>query len=209
MKALLLSGGFGTRLAPLTNTTPKCLVPIGGVPLMDYWLKQLVDFGIKDILINTHHLADKVREHVKYSPWAEYITLVHETELLGTAGTLRHNNAFFDTESFFVAHADNLAVLDCPREAMLGKSWKKFCVCCKRTGTRPKQDNTTVAKKPTYTVVTAMLRRTPRRSSPCDIQSNKKANTMLANRGAKIWPNISTTAVPNNSTQAKTTASSS
>ena len=73
MKALLLSAGLGTRLAPLTNTIPKCLVPIGGIPLIDYWLAQLIPSGFDNILINTHHLSETVQTYLKKSPWKNNI----------------------------------------------------------------------------------------------------------------------------------------
>ena len=112
MKALLLAAGFGTRLAPLTDTQPKCLVEICAVPLLDYWIYQLLDAGIEHILINTHYLPDAVRKHIQGSPFQDHITLVHEEELLGTAGTIRKNRSFFDNQTFFVAHADNLISCD-------------------------------------------------------------------------------------------------
>ena len=54
MKALLLAAGLGTRLRPLTNTIPKCLVPINGKALLEYWLENLSKVGISEFLINTH-----------------------------------------------------------------------------------------------------------------------------------------------------------
>ena len=62
VKALLLAGGMGTRLRPLTDTIPKCLVPIGGRPLLDFWVDRLAEAGIREARINTHALADQVRD---------------------------------------------------------------------------------------------------------------------------------------------------
>ena len=64
MRALLLAAGLGTRLRPITDTTPKCLVPIHGKPLLEYWLDLLLSAGIDRILINTHYLAEAVRDYV-------------------------------------------------------------------------------------------------------------------------------------------------
>ena len=108
MRALLLAAGFGTRLRPVTDTVPKCLVAIGGRPLIDYWLSALAEAGIKDVLINTHYRAEQMRAHIAAGPWAERCTLVHEETLLGTGGTIKANRAFFGGESFLVIHADNL-----------------------------------------------------------------------------------------------------
>ena len=69
MKAILLAAGFGTRLRPLTNNIPKCLVPIKGKPLLEIWLDKLSDVGVKDFLINTHYLYDKVESFIKKSKY--------------------------------------------------------------------------------------------------------------------------------------------
>jgi mannose-1-phosphate guanylyltransferase len=112
MRALLLAAGIGTRLRPITNTVPKCLVPIHGRPLLSYWLDLLFDGGIERVLINTHHLADTVRSFVAASPWRDRVDLVHEGELLGTGGTVAANHRYFGRSAFLLAHADNLTNFD-------------------------------------------------------------------------------------------------
>jgi mannose-1-phosphate guanylyltransferase len=107
-KALLLCAGLGTRLRPLTNDIPKCLVPVLGRPLLSYWLEMLVDAGVDQILVNTHHFSDRVVEFVRNSKWSQYVTIVYEPELLGTGGTAVANRNFFGDEPFILAHADNL-----------------------------------------------------------------------------------------------------
>lgn len=114
MRALLLAAGLGTRLRPITNYLPKCLVPIHGRPLLDYWLETLVNGGVSEILINTHYLAPLVIEFLKRSEWSQCVTVVHEERLLGTGGTILKNRAFFKNEPFLVAHADNLTIFDMP-----------------------------------------------------------------------------------------------
>lgn len=109
MRALLLSAGVGSRLRPITNTIPKCLVPINGKPLLEYWLKSLWEAGVDEFLINTHYLHVQVEEFVKSSIYRDKITLVYEDELLNTGGTLLANRAFFDDEPFMLVHADNLS----------------------------------------------------------------------------------------------------
>jgi len=108
MKAVLLSAGYGTRLKPLTDTIPKCLVPVQNKPLLAYWLELLLPKPIDHILINTHYLAQHVEDYVQSSPWESAITLVHEERLLGTGGTLHCNRDFIKDGPFLVAHADNL-----------------------------------------------------------------------------------------------------
>lgn len=112
MKALLLAGGLGTRLRPLTDTIPKCLVPIHGKPLLGYWFDLLFPAGIGNALVNTHYLPDPVRRFVAGSPWRSRIELTHEETLLGTGGTILANRAFFEDGPFMVVHADNLTRFD-------------------------------------------------------------------------------------------------
>lgn len=107
MHAILLSGGCGTRLRPLTVSTPKCLVPIKGVPLIDVWLANLRDVGVGRILINTHYLAKAVEGHFESSQYREMVSLTFEEVLLGTAGTLYQNIHFYKEMDGYLIHADN------------------------------------------------------------------------------------------------------
>jgi mannose-1-phosphate guanylyltransferase len=112
MRALLLAAGIGSRLLPITATTPKCMVTINDRPLLDYWLELLFEAGIERVLINTHWLAGQVDAYVRGSRWASRIDLVHEGELLGTGGTVLANRHWFQGQPFMLAHADNLTDLD-------------------------------------------------------------------------------------------------
>jgi mannose-1-phosphate guanylyltransferase len=112
MRAILLAAGFGTRLRPLTNTMPKCLVPIHGQPLLGIWLERLTQAGIGPFLVNTHYLADQVEQFIAASPYRDQVTLVHEPTLLGTAGTLMANLDFFQGEDGLLIHADNYCLAD-------------------------------------------------------------------------------------------------
>lgn len=112
MRALLLAAGLGTRLRPLTDSVPKCLVPIKGEPLLGIWLGQLRKAGIGPCLVNTHHLADQVRSFVSNGDYRRDVTLVHEAELLGTAGTLIANIDFFNGQDGLLIHADNYCRAD-------------------------------------------------------------------------------------------------
>ncbi len=113
MKAALLVAGLGTRLRPLTETTPKCLLPIKGKPLLGIWFDKLLKAGVRDVLVNTHWLADEVVDYVdKHTPAGLNVTIVHEPELLGSAGTLAANRGFFADEAFFIIYGDNLSDVD-------------------------------------------------------------------------------------------------
>lgn len=112
MKALLLSAGYGTRLRPLTYSVPKCLVPIHGKPLLAYWLDLLMTHHVEEILINTHYLPSMVEQFITDYARSHNIKLIHEEELLGTAGTVLANRDFLHEGPFLLAHVDNLTRFD-------------------------------------------------------------------------------------------------
>lgn len=109
-KALLLAAGLGTRLRPITKTCPKCLVPIGGRPLLSYWLDNLAKADIKTALINTHYLAQEVDDYLSKQVSELQILQSYEPDLLGSAGTIHNNSQFAkDTESIVIIYTDNLS----------------------------------------------------------------------------------------------------
>ena len=112
MKAFLLAAGYGTRLRPITDTIPKCLVPICGKPLLGWWLELLRRHGVTDVLINTHYLREPVQQFIAdYNNRCSGITAheFYEPDLLGSGGTVRANQAFVaEEESFLICYADNL-----------------------------------------------------------------------------------------------------
>ena len=113
LRALLLAAGFGTRLRPLTLHTPKCLVPIGGQPLLAHWLQQLETIGTKAALVNTHYLANQVEDFL--AGWKQSsmrLKSSHEPSLLGTAASLLVNRKFFTGCTGLLIHADNFSQAD-------------------------------------------------------------------------------------------------
>jgi len=111
-KALLLAAGLGTRLTPLTNAFPKCLMPINGRPLLGLWLDMLLDAGFLDIVVNTHHGASLVERFIAQARYRDHVSLSYEPELLGTAGTLLKHEERFCDGPLLLAHADNLSLFD-------------------------------------------------------------------------------------------------
>ena len=109
-KAFLLAAGQGTRLRPLTDTTPKCLLPIGGVPMLQIWLSRCEAFGIREVLINLHAHSDVVRDFVRRNAVPDVRVMVSdEPVLLGSAGTIRENRKWVrDQAAFWVFYADVL-----------------------------------------------------------------------------------------------------
>jgi mannose-1-phosphate guanylyltransferase len=113
VKAVLLAAGLGTRLRPLTDTVPKCLVRIGERTLLDIWLDALADLGADEVLVNTHHLADQVAAHVSQREGGPPVRLLHEESLRGSAGTLRAARGLLEQDPWFLAvNADNLTDFD-------------------------------------------------------------------------------------------------
>lgn len=112
MRVMILAAGRGSRLRPLTDKVPKCLVKIKGQPLLDIWLERLTKCGFGPFLINTHYLADQVLHFAETSPYRKTIKLVNEPNLLGTAGTLIANLDFFNGEDGMLIHADNYCLAD-------------------------------------------------------------------------------------------------
>lgn len=114
-RALLLAGGLGTRLRPLTETTPKCLIPVAGRPMLDYWVDALDRAGIAEALLNTHHHAEQVRDHLTEVNARGGVQLVeaYEPALLGSAGTVHANRDWADgADEIVVIYADNLSDID-------------------------------------------------------------------------------------------------
>jgi mannose-1-phosphate guanylyltransferase len=112
MKAFILAAGEGTRLRPLTENTPKCLLPIQGVPLLEIWLEVCMASGIRDVLVNAHSHARKFHEFAASHRGATQIHVAEERELLGSAGTLCENRSFIEgEEAFFVLYGDVLTNL--------------------------------------------------------------------------------------------------
>ena len=129
MKALLLAAGLGTRLLPLTSTTPKCLVSIGGKPLLQHWLESLASSCLfEQVIINTHHLPEKVDQFFsRYVP-SIGINLSYERELLGPGGTLLRHKKHLASGDFLVAHADNFSLINWPEFLRAYKSRPEHCV---------------------------------------------------------------------------------
>lgn len=108
IKVMILAAGEGSRLRPLTLHIPKVLLPIGGIPLIQYTLSWLKSHGVSEIAINLHHLGGKIEDFlgdgscfgmsIRYSP---------ENELLGTASGVKRMEKFFDS-TFLVVYGDVL-----------------------------------------------------------------------------------------------------
>lgn len=128
MRAVLLAAGLGTRLRPYTEATPKCLIEIGGTPLVIHWLKKLTESGIQEVLINTHYLSDQVEEYLRNSVYAQSLSFAYEPELLGTAGTLIKNINFIGDQDCLLIHADNYMTSSLDRLLDAHSSRPAYCL---------------------------------------------------------------------------------
>ncbi len=109
MKAFLLAAGVGSRLRPITDVTPKCMLTIDDRPLLDIWLEAFDRAGVDEVLVNLHHLPDVVRRHIDARTPPPTVRTLFEPDLLGSAGTLAAGRQWVDGEDMFlVCNADNL-----------------------------------------------------------------------------------------------------
>ena len=108
-KAMVLAAGLGTRLRPLIPDLPKCMVPLGNKPLLEYTILWLRKFGVTDIVINLHYLPEVVRGHFgDGARWGARIRYSLEETVLGTAGGVKRVAGSFQGP-FFVWYGDNLS----------------------------------------------------------------------------------------------------
>jgi NDP-sugar pyrophosphorylase family protein len=113
MRAMILAAGFGTRLRPLTSTVPKALIPIAGRPLIEYGLLFLKAHGIEEVVINLHHLGEKIRATLgDGSIYGLRIIYLPEDPILESGGGLKNAQPFLDGETFVVLNCDTIIDLD-------------------------------------------------------------------------------------------------
>ena len=112
MKAILLAAGEGTRLKPLTDDTPKCLMPVCGQPMLYWWAKLFEKHGVDTVLINTHNFYDDIKNYIVKNLTSKIKWIItYEDKLLGSVGTLRDNRHFVN-DSVIIAYADVLTNID-------------------------------------------------------------------------------------------------
>ena len=113
MKAMILAAGFGKRLRPLTDTTPKPLLPVGGKPLIEWNLLLLRRHGITEVTINLHHLGDQIEKALGDGSRLDMsVSYSRERTILGTGGGLKQAEPYFAGESFLVLNGDTLLDVD-------------------------------------------------------------------------------------------------
>ncbi len=118
MRAMILAAGLGTRLRPLTHSIPKALVSVMGRPLIAYPLLFLKSQGIKEVVINLHHLGEKIRETLgNGSSYGMRIFYSPEDPLLDTGGGIKQAQSLLEGETFLVLNCDT--IIDLSLDAVL------------------------------------------------------------------------------------------
>ena len=107
-KAMILAAGFGKRLNPLTLSCPKPLIKIGNETLLSNTIKFLEDFGIKEIIINTHYLGDQIKKYINEKKFKSNIIIINEDKkILDTGGGIFNALKYFN-ESFLCINPDTI-----------------------------------------------------------------------------------------------------
>lgn len=114
MKAMIFAAGLGTRLRPITNTIPKALVPVGGVPMLERIILKMRDAGMGECVVNAYHFADKVVSFLESKDFGipVKVSLESGSEPLETGGGIRHAEALLGSGRFLVHNVDILSDLD-------------------------------------------------------------------------------------------------
>ena len=114
MKAMIFAAGLGTRLAPLTNTMPKAMVPINGKPMIQHQIEKLRGYGFDYIVVNVHHFASQIVDFLKNNNLGVHIEISDESDrLLDTGGGLKNVKRFFkEGDNFLIHNVDIFSDLD-------------------------------------------------------------------------------------------------
>ncbi len=110
MKAMILAAGYGTRLRPITYLLPKPMVPLCGKPLMAWAIEALMHAGVRDFVVNLHHLPDAIRRHLPPRFPDAHFDFSFEPEILGTGGGVRKVRSLLEREDeFLLVNGDSVA----------------------------------------------------------------------------------------------------
>ena len=107
-RAIILAAGFGKRMLPLTETTPKPLIKIGPKNFLERSIELLIRIGVKEIVLNIYHLSNQIEKFIKNKNYEVAIDLIREKELLDTGGGIFNATKKFKDEPFFVLNPDTI-----------------------------------------------------------------------------------------------------
>ena len=112
MKAIILAGGRGKRLKPVTDYVPKPLVPIKNIPIIEWQIRYLKKFGIKEVIICTGYKADMIESYLSMKKLGMKIKFSIEKTPLGTGGAIKKAGKLINDKSFFVINGDTITNID-------------------------------------------------------------------------------------------------
>jgi mannose-1-phosphate guanylyltransferase len=112
VKAIILSGGLGKRLRPITDYVPKSLVPVDNVPLIDWQIKYFKKFGITDFIVCAGHLSEALTSHLESKDFGIQVQYSIEKTPLGTGGAIKKAEKYIEDDRFFVINGDVITNMD-------------------------------------------------------------------------------------------------
>ena len=112
MKAIILAGGRGKRLKPVTDYVPKPLVPIKNIPIIEWQIRYLKKFGIREVIICTGYKADMIESYLSMKKLGMKIKFSIEKTPLGTGGAIKKAGKLINDKSFFVINGDTITNID-------------------------------------------------------------------------------------------------
>ena len=112
MKAIILAGGRGKRLKPVTDYVPKPLVPIKNIPIIEWQIRYLKKFGIREVIICTGYKADMIESYLGMKKLGMKIKFSIEKTPLGTGGAIKKAGKWINDKSFFVINGDTITNID-------------------------------------------------------------------------------------------------
>lgn len=112
MKAIILAGGRGKRLKPITDYVPKPLVPINNIPIIEWQIKYLKKFDVKEVIICTGYKSDMIESYLNMKELGIKIKFSIEKSPLGTGGAIKKAGKMINEKSFFVINGDTITNID-------------------------------------------------------------------------------------------------
>src|SRR3989344_8926228 len=127
MKAIILAGGFGTRLKDVLGDVPKPMAFVAGKPFLEYQIRLLKEQGINEIILAVHHMSDKIKSYFGNGLRLGVDLIYSEEEIpLGTAGAIKKAQKYLD-DTFLVLNGDSYCPLDLQDLIRFHKSKKSDC----------------------------------------------------------------------------------
>jgi len=122
LKAIILAGGRGKRLRPITDYVPKPLVPIKNIPIIEWQIKYLKKYGVSEVIICTGYKTKMIENYLSMKNMGVKIKFSVEKSPLGTGGAIKKAGKMIDDKSFFVINGDTITNIDLSKLAKQSNS---------------------------------------------------------------------------------------